>query len=122
MNNPVHDFGTVSMMKGKVKHQFTVKNTGAEPMMLTKMFTSCMCTEASFIKSGQMMGTFGMPGHGAVPPLNQGLNAGEEATIEVTFDPAAHGPAGIGMINRSVFIEQASESPLELRFSANVTP
>ena len=36
--------------------------------------------------------------------------------------PAAHGPAGIGPIDRVVTIENSAGQPLELAFSANVTP
>lgn len=56
------------------------------------------------------------------PSINQTINPGEEASVEVVFDPAAHGPAGVGQIQRTVTIENNTGKPLELGFSAVVTP
>jgi hypothetical protein len=124
------DFGAISMGKGIVKHAFKIKNASNEPVTILKIYTSCMCTTAtlttggSAIGSGQVkqFGPYGMPGHGFVPKINKAVGAGEEATIEVAFDPAAHGPAGVGSIERAVVIEQSGGRPLELRFTALVTP
>lgn len=117
------DFGTISMSKGKVEHSFTIKNGNNYPITIGKIYTSCMCTEASLIKNGKEFGPFGMPGHGFIPNINETLNSGEEAQIKVVFDPAAHGPAGIGKINRRVFIQNESgENILNLDISAYVTP
>lgn len=69
-----------------------------------------------------MRGPFGMPGHGAIPTINEALEPGTEATIEVVFDPAAHGPAGVGKVNRVVTVETASGEALQLSFQATVTP
>ena len=64
-----------------------------------------------------------MPGHGgAVPKVNETIKAGESRNIEVVFDPNAHGPAGIGMIDRFVFIEDANGEKLQLEIKATVTP
>ena len=117
------DFGNVSMAKGIVSHAFKIKNTGSEPLTITKLYTSCMCTEATFVKSDIEKGPFGMPGMGYIPQISQTLAVGEEAEILVTFDPAAHGPAGLGQINRTVYLENSGKSnKLELSFSANVAP
>jgi len=123
------DFGSISMAAGKVTHIFAVKNTGAKPVLIKKLYTSCMCTEATLLKkdpqtsSGEKrFGPFGMPGHGFSPSINETLTSGEEVRVEVLFDPAAHGPAGIGKIERIVYLENDSGRPLELKFSAVVTP
>ena len=50
------------------------------------------------------------------------MNPGDDAVVEVVFDPAAHGPAGIGPIERVVTIENSAGRPLELAFNATVTP
>jgi hypothetical protein len=63
-----------------------------------------------------------MPGHTPIPALNESMQPNEEAMVEVVFDPAAHGPAGIGPIDRVVTIENSDGQPLELAFAANVTP
>ena len=77
------DFGTISMAKGKVSHSFKIKNTGSEPLTISKIYTSCMCTEATFIKGDVRKGPVGMAGHGYVPKINEALNVGEEAEILV---------------------------------------
>ncbi|OGF49229.1 hypothetical protein A3I36_00205 [Candidatus Giovannonibacteria bacterium RIFCSPLOWO2_02_FULL_45_28] len=116
------DFGGVSMAKGNVSHNFKIKNTGASNAIINKIYTSCMCTTATLKVGGEKWGPFGMPGHGFVPSLKIKLAPGAEADTEVVFDPAAHGPAGVGKIERAVIIENDAGEPLELRFTAVVTP
>ncbi|MBI1975231.1 MAG: DUF1573 domain-containing protein [Parcubacteria group bacterium] len=117
-----YDFGTISMAAGDVKHAFTIKNEGLGPVVVEKIYTSCMCTTATFIKGKDRLGPFGMPGHGSIPKINQTIAPGEEVTIEATFDPKAHGPAGVGPIQRAVTLENNAGTPLEFEFTALVTP
>ena len=100
-DEPAFDFGTVSMSQGTVKHTFKIKNASAEQVKVAKIYTSCMCTTATLKRAGDELGPFGMPGHGPIPKINQIFVPGEEAEVEVEFDPAAHGPAGIGLVERS---------------------
>ncbi|MCR4332676.1 MAG: DUF1573 domain-containing protein [Sulfuricaulis sp.] len=117
------NFGSVSMARGKVTHRYWIRNAGTEPIVLGKMYTSCMCTTAALVKSsGRKFAPVGMPGHTPVPSLNETMQPNEEAMVEVVFDPAAHGPAGIGPIDRVVTIEHSAGEPLEIAFTANVTP
>lgn len=116
------DFGTVSMAAGNVSHTFKIRNPSAEPVQIKKLYTSCMCTTATLDIGGKKFGPFGMIGHGFIPKINAVISAGEEAEIEVVFDPTAHGPAGVGRIERIVYIEQAGQKPLELAIKAVVTP
>lgn len=116
------DFGTVSMAKGDVVHEFTITNTASSSVMVTKLYTSCMCTKAVLKAGGKEIGPFGMPGHGLLPSVNATITPGERASITAIFDPAAHGPAGVGRIDRAIYVENTSGQPLELRFSAQVTP
>ena len=62
-----------------------------------------------------------MPGHGFLPRLKEVVQAGGQVEVEVIFDPAAHGPAGIGPIERVVSLE-TSGGVVELRFKALVKP
>jgi len=117
-----YDFGTISMAKGDVKHVFKIKNTGTETVVINKIYTSCMCTTATIDTGDKKFGPYGMPGHGFIPKINEALNPEEEADVEVVFDPKAHGPAGVGRIERAVRIENNAGEPLELIFSAIVTP
>ncbi|HEY4497318.1 MAG TPA: DUF1573 domain-containing protein [Candidatus Paceibacterota bacterium] len=116
------DFGTISMAAGDVKHEFTINNTEGSDVTIDKMYTSCMCTTATLNVGGKKFGPYGMPGHGFIPKISQTIGPNEKATIEVVFDPAAHGPAGVGRIQRVVTIESDGGQPLELQFAALVTP
>lgn len=117
-----YDFGSISMAAGKVKHQFKIKNASSEAVTIGKMYTSCMCTTASLLIRGKKFGPVGMPGHGIIPSLRQTINPNEEAIVEVVFDPAAHGPAGVGRIQRTVTLENNSGKLVELQITAIVTP
>lgn len=59
--------------------------------------------------------------HGPIPTFSETLASDDRAEVEVVFDPAAHGPAGVGRLNRVVYLE-TSAGKKEIRFSANVTP
>lgn len=115
-------FGQISMARGKVTHRYPIRNVGTEPLLIRKMYTSCMCTTAALVKNGKTSDAYGMPGHASIPTINVPINPQEEAFVEVVFDPAAHGPAGVGPIERAVTIETNAGRPLELAFRANVTP
>ena len=82
-----------------------------------------MCTEATFIKGDIRKGPVGMAGHGYVPKINEALNVDEEAEILVVFNPAAHGPAGLGKTERVIYLENTGKNPkLEILIRANVAP
>ncbi len=117
-----YNFGSISMAAGKVTHRYAIRNTGMAPVTIQKMYTSCMCTTAALVKGEKKSAAFGMPGHTPIPTINVPMNPGEEAMVEVIFDPAAHGPAGVGPIERVVTIENSAGPPLELAFAATVTP
>lgn len=119
------DFGTVSMSKGNVKHSFKIKNQGSGAVKINKIYTSCMCTEATLAIGASRKGPFGMPGHGGISGrINETVNPGQEIEIDVSVDPAAHGPQGTGPAKKVVFIETDSlETPtLKLLLDINVTP
>lgn len=115
-------FGPISMARGKVTHRYPIKNVGTEPLLIRKMYTSCMCTTAALVKNGKTSEAYGMPGHTPIPTINVPIDPGEEALVEVVFDPAAHGPAGVGTIERVVTLENSAGQPLELEFAALVSP
>lgn len=116
-----YDFGSISMAAGNVSRVFTVKNTGTSAITIEKIYTSCMCTTA-ILRGEREWGPYGMPGHGFTGTMKEELGPGKEARVEVIFDPAAHGPAGVGRIERSVYLESDTDANLELQFTATVTP
>lgn len=117
-----YNFGTVSMANGKVTHGYAIRNTTKAPVTISKVYTSCMCTQALLKTSGGEFGPFGMPGHAAVPSISAVVAPGETVTVDAVFDPAAHGPAGVGPISRVVYVESDAGAPLEFKFSAVVSP
>ena len=119
---PFHDFGEVSMAAGKITHRFRIRNTAATPVAINRMYTSCMCTEATLYTPSGRKGPFGMPGHGAVPSVYEVIAQGGAADVAVVFDPAAHGPAGVGLTERTVTIRSDDGGQLDLRFVAMVKP
>jgi len=117
-----YDFKTIRMKDGKVSYSFNVINKGESDLVLERVTTSCMCTVAYVVNGENKKGPFGMPGHGgSVPKVNDTIKAGETREIEVVFDPNAHGPAGVGLIERVVRLEYG-EKTLELNIKAVVTP
>lgn len=121
LSESTFDFGTISMSKGKVEHIFQIKNSKAQSVTLERIYTSCMCTSAILMKDGKEFGPFGMQGHGYIPKINQNFSLGDKAEVKVIFDPGAHGPAGIGYVERTVYLE-TSLGIQQLKIKAKVTP
>lgn len=117
-----HDFGTISMARGTVNHTFTISNPTDKDIVINGLETSCMCTTAYFVNGASKMGPFGMPGMGFMPSINETIKPGETRTIEMVFDPAAHGPAGIGLMDRFAYLTDSNGGTLQLEIKATVTP
>jgi len=45
-----HDFGVVSESGGAVEYEFTFKNTGTTPIVITRVQPSCGCTTTDYTK------------------------------------------------------------------------
>ena len=123
--NARYDFGDISMSKGKVKQNFTIKNTGTRDLTISDITTSCMCTTALLEVDGKRGPSFGMPGHGSKPLFwSETIAPGSEGVLEVTFDPAAHGPSALGSVTRSITVMSdsggKSNTPTSFMFTANV--
>ena len=119
-----YDFGMISMKNGNVSKIFKVTNNSDQNIKAPSLTTSCMCTTAYILdRDGKRGRPYGMPGHGGtVPKANAIIKAGESLNIEVVYDPNAHGPAGVGLIERSVFLEDENDNVIEFKFKVNVTP
>lgn len=118
-----YDFGTISMKNGEVVKEFKVTNSNNGDVILSKVLTSCMCTSAYIVKpDGSAKGPFGMAEHGAVPSADEVIKAGEDRIIRVVFDPNAHGPAGVGMIDRFITLTDTSNNTLQFEVKALVIP
>lgn len=125
MGDVFFDFGAISMANGKVSRDFSLKNDGPDPLVLEKIYTSCMCTEAKVIApDGKIYGSFGMPGHAGPSKTNIEIKPQENFTVQAIFDPAAHGPSGVGINQRAIYVETNSQKTpkVELSFEAEVNP
>lgn len=117
-----YDLGTISMKDGLVDHTFTISNNTDRDVSVVAVATSCMCTEAYLQTGEDEKGPFGMEGMGYAPPVNEVLKAGERREMRVVYDPNAHGPAGVGDIDRAVYVTDDGGGVLVLGIKASVTP
>lgn len=118
-----YDFGTISMAKGKVSKEFILENKTQGDIRIGDTYTSCMCTEVELKAGNKVLGPFGMQGHGLSSGINLTVKPGEKLIAKVVFDPSAHGPSGVGPIERQVAINtSAGSEPAILNFKAIVTP
>jgi archaellum component FlaG (FlaF/FlaG flagellin family) len=46
-----HDFGAIAEADGLASHTFIIKNTGADPLVITRVTASCGCTRPDWTKS-----------------------------------------------------------------------
>ena len=111
------------MANGKVNHEFKITNSSDQPVNIKDISTSCMCTAANFKFNGKTYGLFGMPGHGGgATAANITFNPGDTGILDVIYDPNAHGPAGVGAIDRFVYVEDKNGGRLEIEIKTVVTP
>ncbi|KKQ90746.1 MAG: hypothetical protein UT16_C0031G0007 [Candidatus Azambacteria bacterium GW2011_GWA2_39_10] len=118
-----YDFGNIGIKNGLVNHEYVLENKSDKMIKISEVSTSCMCTSAKVIIGGKTYGPFGMPGHGGgFTKAGIIVNPREKVVVNATFDPAAHGPAGIGEVLREIYINTGADEPIVLGFKVNVTP
>jgi hypothetical protein len=117
-----YELGNVPINGGLVVKEYEIKNTTDREVNLKKIVTSCMCTKAAFEVAGQKTKFFGMEGMGdRNPGVNVKIGPGQSGKVEVRFDPAAHGPQGVGPIDRSVYLTFSDPAGVkELKFKGVV--
>lgn len=109
-----HDWGTIGLNDGNVEHVFEVKNEGTEELTLSNIVTSCMCTTAQLILNDQQSPVFGMH---TKSDYQLNVPAGETALLKIVFDPAFHGPSGVGPINRQITVDTNNPDKSKLQFT-----
>ncbi len=121
-NPDYYDLGEVPINGGIVTKEYEIKNVSGTTIKLKKIATSCMCTKASFEIRGRKTKFFGMEGHGDKnPPVNIEIPSGASGKVVVQFDPAAHGPKGLGSFERSVYLTFSDPAGIkELKFDGRV--
>lgn len=114
------NLGQVAYGGGIVSKTFEVKNVSGKPMKLRKITTSCMCTTAKVKIGSHETKFYGMEMSGDLNPLvDLGFPADGVATVTFDFDPAAHGPQGLGLFDRVVTL-YFDAGYKELRFNGEV--
>lgn len=118
-----HEFGLVHMGNGKVSHAFRLRNTGSEPALIRKIYTSCLCINATLLAGGESHGPYGMRdyGHAPTPDINHLVEPGQEVTVQAVFDPSTYGEAGLGLNTRAVSVKLGNGKQLRLKLIAFVT-
>lgn len=117
-----YDFGVLSMRDGNIVHNFKVTNATDKDLTIERLSTSCMCTTAYIVDNTSRTGPFGMAGMGYGTKTNKVFKAGESKDIEVLFDPNAHGPAGIGPMQRVIQLTDSTGGVLQLQITGLVKP
>lgn len=97
-----YDWGDIPINGGNATRSFTIKNTGTETLKLFNVKTSCHCTVANVSIDGKKSENFGMSG---VSSWTGEVKPGKEAKLTVIFDPAFHGPQGVGPVTRFVSVD-----------------
>lgn len=116
-----YDAGTISMAGGLIKKIYKIKNNGASDLTINEIVTSCHCTTAILRVGDAKSPEFGMDG---ATFWSQKIAPGQSGDLEVIFDPAFHGPQGIGPAVRIITISSndPQNKKTEIKFIANVTP
>ena len=113
------DFNDIKYNGGNVIHAFPIKNNGSKELVLANLSTSCMCTQVYLKKGEEESPRFGMKGHTAASDWKGSLGPDEEAELIAVFDPAAHGPQGIGPVERFVSLETNDPDNPYVEFAFN---
>ena len=121
-----HNFktvGDIGYSKGILYHSFPIKNIGNKDLEIANMASSCMCTKVFLKVNGKNGPEFGMKGMSAPSDWKGILKPGEKGEIIAAFDPAYHGPQGVGKVSRTASFEtnDPSNPYVELSFEGTVT-
>ncbi len=116
-----YDIGDVPIGGGLVKRAYEIKNIGNGDLKIDDIWTSCHCTTAILKVAGKESPEFGMDHAGF---WSQIIAPGETGQLEVIFNPAFHGPQGVGPAVREIYLstnDPQNKRPV-VTLTANVTP
>lgn len=108
------DWGNIPYSGGNAVKAFTIKNAGTDVLKLTGIKTSCTCTKAQIVIDGKTSPYFSM--HSTSSWIGE-VSPGKEAQLTVIFDPAFHGPTGVGSVERLISLETNDIQNPSLEFS-----
>lgn len=113
VSETVFDWGTIGMESGKAEKSFEIKNTGSETLKLFGVKTSCDCTTAQLIQGNTTSPIFGMHTESSYV---LDVAPGGKADLKVIFDPAYHGPTGVGPATRQITVSTNDPDKQRLNF------
>jgi len=113
------DWGTIDYDGGIASKTFPIKNTSNSVLKLYDVKTSCMCTTAQLKTPEVTSKKFKM--HETSADVIE-VKPGETAELLVEFDPAFHGPSGVGPITRTITMNtnDTKNSMLTFNLTGNV--
>lgn len=111
------DFKNVPYNGGFAKHSFTIKNIGDKELQIANLATSCTCTKVFYKKGKEESPYFSMKGHSGESSWTGVLKPKEKAELVIVFDPTAHGPQGVGPIERIISFETNDPDKPYVEFS-----
>lgn len=122
INPTEYDFGDISMAAGPVTKTYEIKNNSDSDLKIDKIWTSCDCTNAILKVGDRTSPKLGM--HTNLPLWSETLTPSQTGYLDVTFDPAFHGPSGTGPITRVTYLltSDPENKQVELLLTANVKP
>ena len=114
-----YDWGTIDLNGGIVSKSFAIEKKGLTPLKLYDVKTSCVCTTAQLRTASQTSPRFKM--HEKSSSVFE-VKPGETAELLVEFDPAFHGPSGVGPITRTITMNtnDVKNPVLSFNLTANV--
>ena len=116
LNRTSVEWGQIKFSGGKVKAVYRITNTGTETLKLYGATTSCACTLGTITSNGKVTPPFGM--HSPMSTTVE-VAPGVEAVVEALFDPAFHGPGGVGPISRTITVQTNDPANPTLNFQAS---
>jgi hypothetical protein len=116
VDNTFYDWGEIGIKNGSVLASFNIKNEGESVLKLYGVTTSCACTNATLKLGEKASPEFGM--HTKSNYVME-VPVGETAELKVVFDPAFHGPNGIGKIDRVVKVSTNDINKPKLNFNTS---
>lgn len=114
VDEKVFDWGQIPYSGGNATKIFTIKNTGTDILKLSNIKTSCVCTKAYVSIDSQKSPAFSM--HTSSGWVGK-VNPGSEAKLTVVFDPAFHGPQGVGPMERLISVQTSDIQNPTVEFS-----
>jgi hypothetical protein len=110
--------GDVSINQGLVITDFIIKNAGSDSLALYDVTTSCMCTVARVEVGSVVSPDFRM---GERSSYVANIPPGDTATVKLIFDPAFHGPNGLGTVTREAMMRTNDPRQPKLVFAMSAT-